>query len=100
MGQVFHKEAAVGQAGEDVGGFQPFQVCLHGFTLVDLPLQVFSGFQQGLVASQDDLDQHRGQAGEQPEQEQAAEDNPDVTAVFLDQPAAQPEADGQEDHQN
>src|SRR5690554_2985821 len=100
MGQVFHKEAAVGQADESVGGFQPFQVCLHGFTLVDLPLQVFSGFQQGLVAPQDGLDQHRGQAGEQPEQEQAAEDNPDVTAVFLDQPAAQPEADGQEYHQN
>ena len=73
MGQVFHKEPAIGQASEGIGGFQSLQVHLHGDTLINLPLQLPAGFQKRLVTLEDQLDKQSGQAGKQAHKDQACE---------------------------
>ena len=71
MGEVFHKEAAIGQAGEGIGGFQSLQIHLYRFALIDFLFQFPSCFQQSLVAFQDELHQQGSKAGEQAHQQQA-----------------------------
>ena len=50
---------------------QPFQVHLHGYSLIDFLFQLFTGFEQSLVAFQDELHQQGSKAGEQAHQQQA-----------------------------
>ena len=64
VGQVFHKEPTIGQAGEGIGGFQPGQILLNGRALLDFLIQFPAGLQQGPVAFQNKLHQQCRQAGQ------------------------------------
>ena len=86
VGQVFHEEPTVRQAGEGVGGFQSRQIFLNGGALRDFLIQFPAGLQQRAVALENELYQQRGQTGQQTHQQKGCKGHPRPIAVLAFHP--------------